>query len=715
MSMPPQKSLCAPIIATCALLLGPISHMNAQHLPYPDTKKINHIDTYFGTQVADPYRWLEDDNSAETKEWVEAENRVTFDYLNKISYRPEILARLKQLANYPRYSAPFRKHDMVFYYKNDGLQNQSVLYLQKGLTGTPEVLIDPNTFSPDGTVRLTSFNLSKDGRYAVYGKTAIPGSDWQELHVMEIATRKTLPDTLKWIKFSSGSWRGDGFYYSRYPQPEPGTELTAKNENQKVYYHKVGTTQESDELVYEDTAHPKRFVSVGTTEDERYALLYINDYTKRGNALHFRDESKGQKQFSPIVSEITEDSFGVIDNDGEHLLIETNRNAPNQKIVLCDPYNPDEKTWKTILAERPEPMSGVSTAGKKLFVSYLKDVTTRTEVYDYHGKKENDIKLPGLGSAGGFSGERGDDYVFYTFESMNTPYTIFRYDLATRQTSLFRTPAIPGFKSEDYETKEVFVHSKDGTRIPMFLVYKRGIHLDGSNPTILYGYGGFNVTIGPDFSALRLAWLEQGGVYAQVSLRGGAEYGEKWHEAGMRLNKQNVFDDCIAAAEWLIKSKYTSNAKLALQGGSNGGLLVGAVINQRPDLFRAALPAVGVMDMLRFQKFTAGAAWVSDYGSSDDETQFKYLMKYSPLHNIKQGGKYPSVLITTANHDDRVVPAHSFKYAATMQAKADVSHPVLIRIETNSGHGSSNLTKAIEETADTFAFLFHELGVTPKY
>jgi prolyl oligopeptidase len=689
--------------------------MNAEHLPYPVTRKVDHTDTYFGTRVADPYRWLEDDNSEETKAWVDAENHVTFDYLGKIPYRERVAARLRQLVDYPRYTSPFRKGDTIFYYKNDGLQNQSVLYMQKGLTGTPEVLIDPNTFSADGTIRLTAFELSKDGRYAAYGKTAIPGSDWSELHVMEIATRKTLPDTLRWVKFSGAAWRGNGFYYSRYPQPGLGTELTAKNENRKVYFHRVGAAQDQDELVYEDTAHPDRWVSVATTEDERYANLYVSDNTKRGNALFYRDETSGDKSFRPIVAEITEDSFGVVDNDGGRFLIETNRGAPNQKVVAVDPAAPDEKGWKTVLPERAEPLEAITAAGHKLFASYLKDVTTRVAVYDYHGKHENEITLPGVGTARGFGGERHDDFVFYSFNALNVPPTIYRYDLPTRKTSLFRAPEIRGFKESDFESKEVFYHSKDGTRVPMFLVYKRGIKLDGTNPTILYGYGGFNASMSPDFSAMRLAWLEQGGVYAQACLRGGGEYGEKWHEAGIRLNKQNVFDDCIAAAEWLIKSHYTSPKRLALQGGSNGGLLVGAVINQRPDLFAVALPAVGVMDMLRFQKFTAGANWISDYGSSDDEAQFKYLLAYSPLQNIKQGGKYPAILITTANHDDRVVPAHSFKYAATMQEKADPAQPVLIRVETNSGHGSSNLAKAIEEQADTYAFLFFNLGITPKY
>ena len=698
-------------------VITPAAHAQTAptHPAYPQTKKIEHSDTYFGTTVSDPYRWLEDDNAPETAAWVEAQNKLTFSYLDAIPYRSQVKARLRQLANYPKYSAPFIKGDNVFYYKNAGLQNQSVLYIQKGLNGTPEVLLDPNTFSPDGTIALRGFELSKNGKYAAYTVSAIPGSDWVEMRVMDIETRKPLSDTLKWIKFSGAAWRGDGFYYSRYPQPEPGKELTTLAQNQAVYYHKLGTPQEQDVKVYDDPAHPLRSVGVGTTEDERFAILSVSENTKRGNALYFRDESKNKTTFTPIVSEITDDDFGILDNEGDTFLLQTNKNAPNQKIVLYDPKNADERNWKTILAERPEPLKGISTAGGKLIATYLKDVTTQVEVYDRSGKRESTVSLPAPGSAGGFGGEKTDKFVFYSFTSFNYPPTIFRYDIATRKSTLFRAPEIPGFQSKDYETKQVFYKSKDGTRIPLFLTYKKGLKLDGNNPTLLYGYGGFNVTLNPGFSALRIAWLEQGGVYAQANLRGGGEYGEKWHEAGMRLNKQNVFDDCIAAAEWLISNKYTSPAHLALQGGSNGGLLVGAVINQRPDLFKAAVPEVGVMDMLRFQKFSAGAFWVSDYGSSDNEQQFKYLLNYSPLHNIKVGTRYPATLVTTANHDDRVVPAHSFKYAATLQEKQTGDAPVLIRIETNSGHGSSNLTKALDEVGDVYSFLFANLGVTPKY
>ena len=682
---------------------------------YPSTRKDDHVDMYFGTSISDPYRWLEDDNSPETKAWVEAQNEVTFGYLGQIPSRGRVLDRLKTLVDFVRYSAPFKKNENVFFFKNDGLQNQSVLYIQNGFDGEPEVLLDPNTFSEDGTIRLTSFVLSKDGKYASYGKTAIAGSDWFDLYVMDMTTRQTLPEVLRWARYSRASWSGDGFYYSRYPEPEKGKELTAKNEFQKVYYHEVGTPQSDDRLVYEDVDHPTFYVSVDTTEDERFAVLSIQDPNKRGNALYVRDDAADELDFTPFVKELTEDSFGVVDNIDNALLIHTNRGAPNGKLILGDIARPGESEWKTFLAEEPYLLDRVNAAGGKLFVTYLKDVSGHAYVYDRSGNLENAIDLPGSGTVGGFGGEKQDEEVFYVYTSMNYPPTIFRYHIASRQSTLFRAPSIPDYKPEEYESKQIFFASKDGTRIPMFLVYKEGIKLDGANPTILYGYGGFNITMYPSFNAGRIAWLEQGGVFAVANLRGGGEYGEKWHEAGIKLNKQNVFDDCIAAAEYLIAEKYTSPEKLAVLGGSNGGLLVGAVVNQRPDLFKAAIPAVGVMDMLRFQKFSAGAGWVADYGSSDDETEFRYLLGYSPLHNIKPGVDYPAVMVTTADHDDRVVPAHSFKYAATLQEKAGGESPHLIRIETNSGHGASNLQKSLEETADVYSFIWANVGLTPEY
>jgi len=535
--------------------------------------------------------------------------------------------------------------------------------------------------------------------------------------VMEVATKTMLPDKLEWVKVSGASWRGDGFYYSRYPAPEKGHELSSANENHQVYFHKVGTPQSADELVFQDPANPQRFHGVGTTEDERFAILEVSDRGKgkKGNAVFVRDLSKNETMFRPLIGTIGDDTFNVIDNVGDKLLVQTDRGAPNGKVVLIDPAQPEEANWKTVLPERAEPLQGAGTAGGKLFVSYLKDVATVAEVHALDGALENVVQLPGPGTAGGFGGEKDDTFVFYTFTSFSVPPTIYRYDIATKQSSVFRTPEIPGFDASAYETKQVFYNSKDGTRVPMFLVYRKGLKLDGTNPTLLYGYGGFNITTSPGFSALRIGLLEQGFVYASANLRGGGEYGEKWHEAGMKLNKQNVFDDFIAAAEWLIANKYTSAAKLAIQGGSNGGLLVGAVMNQRPELFKVAIAQVGVMDMLRFHKFTIGWNWIADYGSSDNPDQFKALYAYSPLHNIKAGVKYPATLITTADHDDRVVPAHSFKYAATLQEKAGRATPILVRIETKSGHGASSTTKQIETVADIDAFIFFNMGVTPAF
>jgi len=714
--MKPTRNAWMFLVTLAVALALATEHSTGQKLQYPHAEKVDQVDTYFGLKVADPYRWLEDENSPATREWVEAENKVTFAYLEKIPFRQQVKERLEKLFNYPKYSAPFKKGEYFFFSKNDGLQNQSVLYRQKGLDGKPEVVLDPNTFSEDGTARLSGFSLSKEGTYATYGISR-GGSDWQELYVMEMASLKRLPDSLRWIKFSRAAWRGDGFYYSRYPAPEEGKELTTKNVFQSVYYHRVGKPQSSDELVYEDKVHAERFHFVGTTEDERFALLSVSDEStgKKGNALFFRDDSKEEKAFRPIVSEIGDDSYSVVDNIGDRLLIRTDKNAPNGKVLLFDPSNPEEKDWKEILPEKPEPLQGVGTAGGKLFATYLKDVTTRAYVYSLDGKLENEIELPALGIAGGFGGQKDQTFIFYTFTSFTFPPTIYRYDIATRTSTLFRAPEIPEFNPADYETRRVSYKSKDGTRVPMFIVHKKGLVLDGKNPTLLYGYGGFNITTSPSFNALRLAPLEQGFVYASANIRGGGEYGEKWHEAGTKLKKQNVFDDFIAAAEYLIANKYTSPEKLAIQGASNGGLLVGAVINQRPELFKVAIPQVGVMDMLRFHKFTIGWNWIPDYGSSDSEAQFKALYRYSPLQNIRQGAKYPATFVTTADHDDRVVPAHSFKYIATLQEKNGGDEPTLIRIETRAGHGGSSTTKAIEQLADIYSFIFYNLGVTPKY
>jgi len=682
-----------------------------QTLKYPDARKTEQVDVYHGVKVADPYRWLEDDRSEETLRWVKAENEVTFAYLGKIPFRSQLMKRLEQLYNYPRYTAPFRRGESYIFSKNDGLQNQNVLYIQRGLEGAPELLLDPNAFSADGTSRLLTFEVSRDGQYCGYA-VSTGGSDWEEIHVMDTATRKVLPDDLKWAKFSRIAWAGHGFFYSRYEAPKAGQELSSKNESQKIYYHRVGAPQSEDELTYEDKANPEFLFFVNTTEDERFAILSQINKKSRGNSLFFRDLSKGDKNFTPIIPEISDDSFVTVNNLGDNLLILTNRNAPNYRLTL---YGPANKTWRDVLPEKPEVLDEVAAVGGKILAAYLKDVTTRVSVYSLDGKPENEITLPGVGAAYGLRGNHDDKVTFFTFTSLNFPPTIFRYDIASQTAKVFRSPEIPGFQPAAYETKEIFFASKDGTRVPMFLVYKKGVKLDGNNPTLLFGYGGFNSNLSPDFSAFRLALLEQGFVFASANIRGGGEYGEKWHEAGTKLKKQNVFDDFIAAAEWLIANKYTNPQKLAIHGVSNGGLLMGAVTNQRPELFRAVIAQAGVMDMLRFQKFTIGWAWAPDYGSSENPEEFKALYAYSPLHNIRAGGKYPAVLITTADHDDRVIPGHSFKYAATLQALANPENPVLIRIDTNSGHAASSTTKWLEQTRDIYSFLFHQLGVTPKY
>ena len=695
-------------------LLAPVL-VKAQYI-YPETKKVDTVTNYHGTTVADPYRWLENDNSEDTKEWVTAQNKVTFDYLNQIPYREQWKKRLEEIIDYPKYSSPSRNNEYFYFSKNSGLQNQSVLYRQKGLNGKPEELLDPNKFSADGTTGLATFSLSKNGKYAVVGKS-IGGSDWRTFFVMDMSTKKYLKDSLAWVKVSGASWQGDGFFYSRYPTPDKGKELSTKNENHQVYFHKAGSDQSEDKLVYEDPANPQRFHGVFTNEDEKYVFLNISDRgkAKTGNALWYMEANSAEKTFKPIIKEATDYDYNFVEDVNGRFLMTTNDGAKNRKLISIDPKNPDPSNWKTIIPEKEENLTSVSSAGGKLFVSYLKDVTTRVYVYDLNGKLEREVKLPALGSAGGFGGERDDKFVFYTFTSITFPPTIYKYDIATGVSSVFRKPEVK-FNPEDYKMEQIFYPSKDGTKIPMFIVYKKGTQLNGKNPTILYAYGGFNISSTPSFSPTRIAWLEQGGVYCIANLRGGSEYGEKWHEAGMRLNKQNVFDDFISAGEYLINKKYTSKDYLAVNGGSNGGLLVGTVINQRPDLFRVAVPQVGVMDMLRFHKFTIGWNWIAEYGSADNsEAEFKNLLAYSPIHNIKPGLNYPSTMITTADHDDRVVPAHSFKYAATIQDKYKGPNPVMIRIDVNSGHGASNLKKSLETTADIYSFIFSNMKLKPKF
>ncbi len=694
------------------MLLLAAAQLHAQ-LQYPVTKKTNQVDDYHGTKVEDPYRWLEDDNSEETKAWVKAENDVTNAYFSKISFRDGFKKRIEQVINYAKYSAPQKKGEWFYFYKNNGLQNQSVLYRQKGLSAEPEIVIDPNKLAADGTTRLSAFSLNKSGKYAVWAISK-GGSDWQTYYVRDMETGKDLSDELNWVKISGIAWQGDGFYYSRYPTPEKGKELAGKNENHQVYFHKVGTPQTDDELIYEDKSNPQRFHTAATSEDERFVYLTLSDRGKGldGNAIWYRDNKSSDKSFKPIVKEVGKNTYSIIDNIGSKILIGTNEKALNDKIVQFDADAP-QAAWKEIIPEKTESVQSVSSAGGKLFVTYLKDVTSRVYEYDFNGKLLKEVTLPALGNVSGFGGDKDDKFVFYTFSTFNYPPTIFKYDVATGKSEIFRKPDV-SFNPADYTVEQVFYTSKDGTKVPMFIVSKKGITKSGNNPTILYGYGGFNISSTPGFSGSLIPWLEQGGIYAVANLRGGSEYGEKWHEAGMKLKKQNVFDDFIAAGEYLIANKYTSKDYLCLRGGSNGGLLVGAVINQRPDLCKVAIPQVGVMDMLRFQKFTIGWNWIADYGSSDNAEEFKTLYAYSPIHNIKSQN-YPATLITTADHDDRVVPAHSFKYAATLQEKNKSTNPTLIMIDTNSGHGSSNTSKAIAQTADIYSFILYNMGITPKF
>ena len=693
-------------------LIGSTYCVHAQRPQYPVTPKVSHVDVYHSIEIPDPYRWLEASDSSAVKQWVEAQNAVTFDFLGRIPFRDKVRERLTKIWNYPKYTAPFREGKRWFYFKNDGLQNQSVMYVQNAITGPASVFLDPNTFSADGTIALADVSFSKDGRYCAYAVTK-SGSDWRDIYVMDVASRTHTVDTVSWAKFTDIAWFGNGFYYSRYDKPaEGGKALTASNEGHKVYFHTVGTGQAEDKLIYEEKDHPKRNFGVGVTEDERFAILSGFEGGSKGNPIYVKDPRK-PGGFAAIV-ESYDDEFNVITNIGDRLIVLTNRKAPRYRVIEINVRRPEEANWKEVIPEKSEVLSSVSAIGGKLVTVYMKDASHRAYVYNESGKREREVSLGGYGTVSLASGKREDREVFYSFTSFTSPTNIYRLDLRTGASKLFRRSEID-FAFDDYVTEQVFATSNDGTRVPMFIVHRKGIAYDGSNPTLLYGYGGFNISMLPSFSVSRLMWLENGGIYAMANIRGGGEYGEEWHEAGTKLKKQNVFDDFISAAEYLASKKYTSPAKLAVQGGSNGGLLVGAVINKRPDLFRVALPAVGVMDMLRFHKFTIGWAWTRDYGSSDDSVQFRYLLGYSPLHNIREQ-EYPAVLVTTADHDDRVVPAHSFKYIATLQEKQRGANPVLIRIETKAGHGGGKPTaKIIEETADIYSFMFHEMGVSPKY
>ncbi|MEO5944433.1 MAG: prolyl oligopeptidase family serine peptidase [Ferruginibacter sp.] len=688
-----------------------IVQLSMAQIKYPNTKKINQADDYFGTKVADPYRWLEDDNSTDTKAWVVEENKVTQDYLATIPFRDKVHARLEEMWNYPKYSSPSKKGEYYYYYKNDGLQNQAVLYRQKGLDGEPEVFIDPNTMSKDGTAVPGTPTFTKDAKYCAY-MLAQSGSDWSEAYVMDVKTKTLLADKIQWIKFSGLSWKGDdGFYYSRYPTPDEQSKLSKQNEYHKVYYHKIGTTQSADKLIYEDKKDPLRTVSAHLTEDERFLILSISEGTS-GDEILIKDLNS-KNGFTQLIKGFDTEA-SVVDNDGDRILVRINADAPNYKVVSVDPKNPAKENWVTIIPTRKELLEGVGTAGHKLLLTYLQDASSRVYQCNYKGNLEREIKLPGIGTAGGFDGEDNDTELFYSYTSFNFPPTIYRYDIKTGESKLFRKTEVK-INADDYETVQTFFTSKDGAKVPMFITYKKGIKLDGNNPTLIYGYGGFNIPMTPGFSISNAFFLEQGGVYVVVNLRGGNEYGEAWHKAGMLQNKQNVFNDIFGAAQFLIDKKYTNPSKLALRGGSNGGLLVGACITQHPELFKVAIPQVGVMDMLRYHLFTIGWAWATEYGRSDKEEDFKNLYSYSPLHNIKPGVTYPATLVTTADHDDRVVPAHSFKFAATMQADNTGANPILIRIDSKAGHGAGKpTTKQIDEAADIWSFVMYNLGMDFK-
>lgn len=697
-----------PVLATAAASLLAAAAC-AQTVTYPKTKTVDQVDDLHGEKIADPYRWMEDLDSADVKQWIEQENKLTFGWLGEIPAREKIKARLTQLWNYERYGIPRQQGGKYFYSRNDGLQNQAVLYVADSLSAEPRVLLDPNKLRADGTVALTDYDITDDAKLIVYG-TSAAGSDWEEYRVRDIATGQDLPDVIKWVKFSNASWTADGkgFFYCRYPEPK-GNELETANYYHKLYYHKLGTPQSDDPIIYERPDQKDWGFSGSVTDDGRYLIISITQGTERKNRLYYKNLKAGGDVVKLLDGFDAEYDF--IDNIDGVFFIRTDNDAPRGRIVAIDTAKADVANWKEIVPQQKETLQRAGIVADQIFASFLKDASTQVRRYDTAGKLIDEIKLPGIGTAGGFGGKRSDKETFYSFTSFATPTTVYRFDPATGKSDVFKQPKV-AFNPDDYEVKQVFYPSKDGTKIPLFIVHKKGIKLDGTNPTYLYGYGGFNQSITPNFSVSNLVWMELGGVYASAVLRGGGEYGKEWHDAGRLKNKQNVFDDFVAAGEWLIANKYTQSAKLSIGGGSNGGLLVGACITQRPELFGAALPAVGVMDMLRFHKFTIGWAWTSDYGSPDDAEMFKVIRAYSPLHNIRPGTKYPATMITTADHDDRVVPSHSFKFAAAMQAAQAGPAPILIRIETRAGHGAGKPTsKIIEESADKWAFLVRTLNI----
>ncbi|MBO9998994.1 MAG: S9 family peptidase [Cyanobacteria bacterium SID2] len=676
---------------------------------YPETKTIEQVDNYHGTTVRDPYRWLENSDSEETQSWIEAQNKITFDFLKTIENRSHIKDRITQLWNYEKYSIPFKRGDRYFFFKNDGLQNQSVLYVLETLDGEPRVLLDPNTLSEDGTVALNNFAISESGNFLAYALSS-SGSDWQTWNVRNVNTGKDLPDLIQWSKFSGASWTHDdrGFFYSGYDEPNESTQYGDANYFEKLYYHRLGTSQAEDILVCERPDEKEWGFNGGVTDCGRYLVISVWRGTDPKNLVFYKDLQASDAPIIELISEF-EARYQFVGNDGTVFWFRTDRDASRYRLISLDIATGEHRE---ILPEAEEVMEFVSVLNHQFVVEYLKDARSQVKIFDLEGSWVRDVELPGIGSTSGFNGKPEDTETFYSFDGFTTPTTIYRYDLTTGQSSVFRQPTVD-FNPDNYETKQVFYHSKDGTRVPMFLVHKTGLEFDGKNPTYLYGYGGFNISLTPVFSVGLLVWMELGGVLAMPNLRGGGEYGEAWHQAGIKQNKQNVFDDFIAAAEWLIENRYTSSEKLAIGGGSNGGLLVGACMTQRPDLFAAAIPEVGVLDMLRFHKFTIGWAWCSDYGSPDDPEEFQALYAYSPLHNLEAGTAYPATLLVTADHDDRVVPAHSFKFAAALQAADDGENPLFIRIETKAGHGAGKpTTKRIEEIADKWSFLTQVLSIS---
>ena len=683
-----------------------------QKITYPETAKVDTVDVYFGTEVPDPYRWLENDTSAATAAWVEAQNKVTNDYLSKIPFRDALLKRLTDVANYEKISTPFKKHGKYYFYKNDGLQNQSVLYVQDSLDGEPRVFLDPNKLSDDGTVALTGISFSNDGKYTAY-TISRSGSDWTEIYVLDTATGKLLNDHIEWVKVSGASWQGDGFYYSAYDRPKKGIELSNVNENHKVYFHKMGTAQSEDKLIFQNPKYPKRFYMANVNEDETVLFLYERG-DGRGNAAYMKDLRKPNAPFVAMATDMDYDYYPV-EIIGDKMYMFTNYNAPKYRLMVADVNKPALKDWTELIPEAENVLSYAEVIGGKLFLTYDKDVANHVYVHELNGKEIQEIQFPSLGTVI-FSGDKDDKECFFNFTSFTTPGATYKYDMDKNTSELFRAPKV-AFNPDEYVTEQVFYPSKDGTKIPMFLTYKKDLKKDGKNPVYLYAYGGFNSSLYPDFATSRIPFLENGGIYAQANLRGGGEYGEDWHVAGTKMQKQNVFDDFISAAEYLINNQYTNKDKIAIVGASNGGLLIGACMTQRPDLFRVAIPKVGVMDMLRYHKFTIGWNWASDYGTSEDSKEmFEYLKGYSPLHNLKLGTKYPATMVTTADHDDRVVPAHSFKFAATLQECNDGTNPTIIRIDSKAGHGAGKpMTKVLEEQADIYGFIMYNMGMKPKF